>query len=161
MPSEPAITFRSAGRAGAGKEAQWSETTDITDFVRDAAHNREFIIHVANASSAEDSRATSAVSTKRATSLRVMVPTFVDRTRFLRRRLARIGSEMRGMEDLKAVCDAEAHRGARRLARGGLALLVTYWGAGARLTFWDLSWDVMEPVTYLSGLSMVICGYLW
>jgi hypothetical protein len=21
--------------------------------------------------------------------------------------------------------------------------------------------DVMEPVTYLSGLSMVICGYLW
>jgi len=47
------------------------------------------------------------------------------------------------------------------MAVAGFGGLVVYWGAVARLTFWDYGWDVMEPVTYLSGLSMVILGYLW
>ena len=65
------------------------------------------------------------------------------------------------MESLKRACDVEAHRGARRMAMGGFGILIVYWGAVARLTFWDYGWDVMEPITYLSGLSMVILGYLW
>ncbi|KAG7095983.1 hypothetical protein E1B28_006666 [Marasmius oreades] len=55
----------------------------------------------------------------------------------------------------------EAQRGARRMALGGFGMLVVYWAAVARLTFWDYGWDVMEPITYLSGLSSVVCGYLW
>ena len=89
------------------------------------------------------------------------VPSFADRTRFLRRRLARVEAELAQMETLKRTCDDAAHRGARRLAVGGFGMLLAYWGAVARLTFWDYGWDVMEPITYLSGLSMVILSYLW
>ena len=89
------------------------------------------------------------------------MPSFTDRTRFLRRRLARVEGTLAQMEALKRTCDAEAHRGARRVAVGGLGVLVAYWGAVARLTFWDYGWDVMEPITYLSGLSIVVLSYLW
>ena len=148
-----------------GKPLQWSESTDVADFIRDAARAAQFEIYVKGDAGAR--------------SIRVEVPTFVDRTRFLRRRLQRIEREVYDMEQLKRQCDIEAHRGARRMATGGLAMLVVYWGSVARLTFWDLGWyapriapvkkplsfiifrDIMEPVTYLSGLSMVILGYLW
>ncbi len=94
-------------------------------------------------------------------------------------RLNAIEHQLKGMEELKAQCDREAHRGARRMAVGGFGMLVVYWGAVARLTFWDYGWyvshtwkkrsteladtgrDIMEPITYLSGLSTVILGYLW
>ncbi|OBZ76838.1 Calcium uniporter protein 5, mitochondrial [Grifola frondosa] len=92
--------------------------------------------------------------------IRVDVPSFADRTRFLHRRLRMIDEELARMEALKRACDREAHRGARRMALGGFAMLLAYWGTVARLTFWDFGWDVMEPITYLSGLSSVIVGYL-
>jgi len=47
------------------------------------------------------------------------------------------------------------------MAVSGLGMLIVYWGAVTRLTFWDYGWEIMEPVTYLSGLSTVILGYLW
>ncbi|KAJ7130384.1 hypothetical protein C8R44DRAFT_775470 [Mycena epipterygia] len=93
--------------------------------------------------------------------LDVEVPTVADRTRFLRRRLDHINSHLSGMEDLKRACDHEARRGARRMATAGFGVLAVYWGTVARLTFWDYGWDVMEPITYLSGLSTVMAGYLW
>lgn len=74
------------------------------------------------------------------TLLDVEVPTFADRTRFLRRRLAIIEDKLREMEVLKQECDAEAHRGAKRMAVGGFGMLIVYWGAVARLTFWDYGW---------------------
>ncbi|KAF8639158.1 hypothetical protein AX17_001646 [Amanita inopinata Kibby_2008] len=94
-------------------------------------------------------------------SLDIEVPTFADRTRFLRKRLAIVDGQLQKMESLKRKCDREAHHGARRVAIGIFGMLITYWAAVARLTFWDYGWDVMEPITYLSGLSTVICGYVW
>ena len=72
--------------------------------------------------------------------IQVEVPSFADRTRFLRRRLQVVERELDGMETLKRQCDEEAHRGARRMALGGFGMLVVYWGAVARLTFWDYGW---------------------
>lgn len=164
-PEAPSISFRSTSPGG--RRLEWSESTDVGDFIRDAARATEFEIYVAESSHHPDR------------SVAVEVPSFADRTRFLRRRLERLEHELQSMEELKRRCDKEAHRGARRMAVGGLAMLVVYWGTVARLTFWDLGWcvaigraaasqtqcefnrDVMEPVTYLSGLSMVILGYLW
>ena len=57
------------------------------------------------------------------------------------------------MESLKRACDVEALRGTRRMAMGGFGILIVYWGAVARLAFWDYGWDV--------GLSMVTLSYLW
>ncbi|KAI8989238.1 hypothetical protein BD414DRAFT_330327 [Trametes punicea] len=147
-PETPIISFRSA--TPRGNTIQWSESTDVADFIRDAARTREFTICIADPGEHEPH-----------TEIPVEVPSFEDRTRFLRRRLAVVEKELAHMEELKKQCDEEAHRGARRMALGGFGILVMYWGVVARLTFWDLGWDIMEPITYLSGLSTVILGYMW
>ncbi|TBU47732.1 hypothetical protein BD309DRAFT_913372 [Dichomitus squalens] len=147
-PSTPAITFRST--TPRGRAIRWSDSTDVADFIRDAARTREFMVCIADAPGVEPH-----------TQIPVEVPSFADRTRFLRRRLAAVEHQLARMEQLKRACDMEAHRGARKMALGGFGILVVYWGAVARLTFWDYGWDVMEPITYLSGLSMVVLSYLW
>lgn len=123
-PATPNITFRSTSPKGI--DLQWSDSTDLGDFIRDAARAREFQLYLRDG--------------KQQQVLPIEVPTFADRTRFLRRRLEDIEQELRSMEALKRQCDREAHRGARKMAVGGLAMLVVYWGTVARLTFWDLGW---------------------
>ncbi|KAK0194686.1 hypothetical protein F5146DRAFT_1185839 [Armillaria mellea] len=128
---------------------QWSDSTDVGDFIRDATRSAKFRLCFTDG----EGRESNAIS--------VRVPTFEDRTIFLRRRLAIINAQLESMHEIKRMCDKEARRGAKRMAIGGFGMLVAYWGIVARLTFWDYGWDVMEPITYLSGLSTVICGYLW
>ncbi|KAI0649654.1 hypothetical protein C8Q79DRAFT_939766 [Trametes meyenii] len=150
-PDTSTISFRSV--TPRGYPIQWSESTDVADFIRDAARTREFTIRITSPG-IENEPDTH-------TEIPVEVPSFADPTRFLRRRLGVVEDELARMEETKRACDAEAHRGARRMALGGFGVLVVYWGGVARLTFWDYGWDVMEPITYLSGLSMVILGYMW
>ncbi|KAF7366798.1 Calcium uniporter protein 5, mitochondrial [Mycena sanguinolenta] len=153
-PATPNISFRSS--ASSGQQVQWSDSTDVGDFIRDAARHAEFSICISyDASSNSDTSEGSEVT------LDVEVPTVADRTRFLRSRLDFVGAKLKGMEALKKECDREAHRGAQRMATAGFGLLFVYWAGVARLTFWDFGWDVMEPITYLSGLSTVMAGYLW
>ncbi|KAI0767718.1 hypothetical protein C8Q74DRAFT_1282002 [Fomes fomentarius] len=147
-PATPSISFRST--TPRGHPIQWSDSTDVADFIRDAARTREFTVCITDQGEDEPH-----------TTIPVEVPSFEDRTRFLRRRLFTVEQELDRMEVLKRECDEEAHRGARRMSLGGFGILIVYWGAVARLTFWDYGWDVMEPITYLSSLSMVILGYLW
>ncbi|KAJ4496060.1 hypothetical protein C8J55DRAFT_445262 [Lentinula edodes] len=150
----PSISFRSTPSTSSPQDSrqfEWSDSTDIGDFIRDAARAAEFSIHITpDASNGGQEQV-----------ITVRVPTFADRTRFLRRRLDAINHQLATMEGLKRECDREARKGARRMALGGFGMLVVYWAAVARLTFWDYGWDIMEPITYLSGLSTVICGYLW
>ena len=122
---------------------QWSEATDIGDFIRSAARATEFDIHITIPvhkyfDDSDEKDNTEDVFDE--TVITVEVPTFADRTRFLRRRLEIITKELKDMEGLKEECDHEAHRGARRMAVGGFGLLVVYWGGVARLTFWDYGW---------------------
>ncbi|KAF8688128.1 Mitochondrial calcium uniporter, partial [Rhizoctonia solani] len=150
-PSATSITFQSIPHKPTTRETQWSDSTDIGDFVKEAAQNREFAITIApNKTKPEDQ-----------VKIHVLVPSFRSRTRFLRQRLEHVSNELSKMEEVKRECDHIAHRSARRLALGGFAMLLVYFGGVARLTFWDLGWDIMEPVTYLSGLTWIICGYLW
>jgi calcium uniporter protein, mitochondrial len=113
-------------RTPSGRRLQWSESTDVSNFIRDAARTKEFELQVKDGD----------IEKK----IAIEVPSFADRTRFLRRRLEAVEDELESMEKLKRECDGEAHRGARRMAVGGLAMLIVYWGAVARLTFWDLGW---------------------
>ncbi|KAJ7856543.1 hypothetical protein B0H13DRAFT_2078726 [Mycena leptocephala] len=145
-PATPNVSFRSASLAG--QQFQWSDSTDVGDFIRDAARHAKFSICIGYPEASE-------------VTFDVEVPTVADRTRYLRRRLEYIGGQLKGMEDLKRKCDKEAHHGARRMATAGFGLLAVYWGTVARLTFWDYGWEIMEPITYLSGLSTVMAGYLW
>ncbi|KAJ8083351.1 hypothetical protein PM082_009223 [Marasmius tenuissimus] len=160
-PETLSIAFRSSWGT-IDNQFQWSDSTDVGDFIRDAASAAEFTIHVSkDQDSVAGGEKKDSESHTNDVVIPVRVPTFADRTRYLRRRLDTINSELSSMESLKRECDAEAHRGARRMALGGFGMLVVYWAGVARLTFWDYGWDVMEPITYLSGLSTVICGYLW
>ncbi|GKZ85416.1 hypothetical protein AnigIFM56816_011187 [Aspergillus niger] len=138
---------------GGGRREQrfvrWSQSTEIGDFIRDAARAREFIVSVEGAPAGVHQ-------------IRVAVPSFDERTYFLRMRLRKISGRIKGIAEIKHECDALAHRGAQRVAMGGLGILAMWWYLVYRLTFeTDLGWDTMEPVTYLVSLSTLMGGYLW
>ena len=128
------------------KFVRWSSSTEVGDFIRDAARGKEFAVEIEGAEN----------------EIRVGVPSFNDRTHYLRARLRKTSRRIMDLAEIKRECDIAAHKGAQRVAVGGAFLLVGYWYTVYRLTFeTDLGWDVMEPVTYLVGLSTLICGYLW
>ncbi|PVI01689.1 DUF607-domain-containing protein [Periconia macrospinosa] len=137
--------------APADKEAErkfvrWSSSTEVGDFIRDAARGQEFLVEIEGAPD----------------SIRVGVPSFNDRTYYLRMRLRKTGKKISEMADVKKMCDEIAHKGAQRVAMCGLGVVVGWWGLVYKLTFGtELGWDVMEPVTYLVGLSTLIGGYIW
>ncbi|PNS20283.1 hypothetical protein CAC42_5733 [Sphaceloma murrayae] len=125
---------------------RWSPSTEIGDFIRDASAGRLFLISVEG----------------QPHPIPVAVPTFEERTYYLRMRLRKISKRIEGMAGLKHECDQLARQGAKRVAQLGFCGLVGWWYLVYRLTFeTELGWDVMEPVTYLVGLSTLIGGYLW
>ncbi|KAF2400699.1 hypothetical protein EJ06DRAFT_581781 [Trichodelitschia bisporula] len=125
---------------------RWSSSTEIGDFIRDAARGQEFAVEIEGAPR----------------DIRVGVPSFADRTYYLRMRLRKKSREIAHLADVKRECDAIAEKGAKRVAMAGGVALVVWWGVVYALTFkTDLGWDVMEPVTYLVGLSTLIGGYIW
>lgn len=168
--------YSGLGREGPDTEdgnnnfVRWSPSTEIGDFIRDAARGKEFAVEIEGAPE----------------QIRIGVPSFNDRTHYLRHRLRKTAAKIMSMAEVKKECDMAAHKGAQRVAMGGAGLLVGYWYVVYRLTFeTDLGWDTMEPVTvspsavpyytpfpfistvsngttqYLVGLSTLICGYLW
>jgi len=125
---------------------RWSPSTEIGDFIRDAARGKEFAVDIEGAP----------------TPIYVGVPSFQDRTYYLRMRLRKTAHRISALAGVKRECDELAHVGAKRVAQGGFMGLISWWGLVYYLTFkTDLGWDVMEPVTYLVGLSGLIGGYIW
>jgi hypothetical protein len=143
-------SYSGAGREGKGNDTgeyvRWSSSTEIGDFIRDAARAKEFEVEIEGHPEL----------------IKVGVPSFNDRTFYLRQRLRKVSKQISEMAALKQECDRIAHRGGQRLAMGGCAVLVAYWYTVYRLTFeTELGWDTMEPITYLVGLSSLIGGYMW
>lgn len=144
-PSDPEDTTIGEGGvesySGAGREAKnetegdfirWSASTEIGDFIRDAARAKEFEVEIEG----------------KPDSIKVAVPSFNDRTFYLRQRLRRMASRLSDMASLKNECDKAAHKTGQRIAMAGCGALVGYWYLVYRLTFeTDLGWDVMEPGT--------------
>lgn len=128
---------------------RWSQSTEIGDFIRDAARAEEFIVSIEG-------------SPAGLRHIRVTVPSFDERTYFLRMRLRKISRRIQSIAEIKHECDVVAHRGAQRVAIGGFGVLSFWWYLVYKLTFGtDLGWDTMEPVTYLASLSTLMGGYLW
>ena len=88
------------------KFVKWSLSTDIGDFVREAARGKEFIIQIEGC---ED--------------IMVEVPSFWDRTYYLRLRLRKVARKIRHQVAIKDECDELAHKSARQVALGGFGLL--------------------------------------
>lgn len=128
---------KSTPDGGRRRFVRWSSSTEIGDFIRDAARGKEIIIEIEGAD-----RET-----------HVDVPSFNDRTHYLRARLRKTASQIMAMTDVKRECDIAAHKSAQRVAICGAGLLVGYWYIVYRLTFeTDLGWDTMEPVTVSGDL---------
>ncbi|KAK6362945.1 hypothetical protein TWF730_000396 [Orbilia blumenaviensis] len=135
----------------------WSGSTEIGDFVRDAAAGHEeeemglqggFVIDIEG--------------TVDKSGVWVSVPSFNDRTVYLRKRYKSITKEIEGLVELKEKCDKLAQKTAQHMALGGFGAMIGWWGLVYFLTFnTSLGWDTMEPVTYLAGLSGIMAGYLW
>lgn len=138
---------------------QWAQATELGDFVQEAAQDSKFVIALH-----EEGQKPSITA--------IRVPTFEQRTQFLRARLGEVTTEIRSLLDIKSECDDLALKGAKRAAFGGFAGLVGCmyevavqrqsvvltesdldWGVVYWLTFHVYGWDLMEPVTYLTGLS--------
>lgn len=92
------------------KFVRWSSSTEIGDFIRDAARGKEFAVEIEGASK----------------EIRVGVPSFNDRTHYLRVRLRKTAGKLATMASLKKECDDMAHRSAQRLAMGGFGLLASW-----------------------------------
>ncbi|KAG6541438.1 hypothetical protein Mapa_017217 [Marchantia paleacea] len=69
--------------------------------------------------------------------------------------------ELMKLEQEKAVIDALAHKQVRRFLWTGLAVLTIQTALFFRLTFWELSWDVMEPVAFFLTTAGLIAGYTY
>ena len=154
-----------SGEEGERKFVRWSSSTEIGDFIRDAARGKEFAVEIEGASK----------------EIRVGVPSFNDRTHYLRVRLRKTSKKLANFANIKKECDQLANRSAQRLAMGGFGVLVTWWAAIYHFTFQtSYGWDTMEPITvgsfpssyacslltlsraqYLAGLSTIMIGYLW
>lgn len=125
---------------------RWSSSTEMGDFIRDAARGREFAIEVEGYN----------------LEMRVSVPSFNDRTYYMRMRMRRMSRQIDHLASIKRECDELAHRSAHRLAQGGFAALASWWGVVYYVTFQtEWGWDLVEPVTYLVGLTTIMGGYLW
>lgn len=119
---------------------RWSDSTEVGDFVQQAARVKRFSINLFPPRP-EGKGAT----------LEVVVPSFEERTRFLVARLRTVNAALKSLGGLKEKCDAEARSGARRMAAAGLGALVGYGAVVVRLTFWDLGWASLthgSPPTY-------------
>ncbi|KAJ5923484.1 hypothetical protein N7454_008729 [Penicillium verhagenii] len=128
---------------------RWSQATEVGDFIRDAARTREFIVSIEGVPSGKGQ-------------IRVTVPSFNERTYFLRMRMRKLSRRIQKIAEIKHECDELAQRGAQRVAIGGFGILSVWWYSVYKLTFeTDLGWDTMEPVTYLVSLSTLMGGYLW
>jgi calcium uniporter protein, mitochondrial len=115
-----------------GRFVRWSSSTEIGDFIRDAARGQEFAVEIESAPNA----------------IYVGVPSFKDRTFYLRMRLRKKSREIARFADIKRECDEVAERHAKRVAMAGGGILVAWWAVVYELTFrTELGWDVMEPVT--------------
>ncbi len=111
---------------------RWSLSTEIGDFIRDAARGSQFAIEIEGAPE----------------QILVGVPTFHDRTHYLRRRLRKLSQEIASLAAVKSECDKAAFQGARRVAMGGFGMLVGWWYLVYWLTFQtNKGWDLVEPVT--------------
>ncbi|CAL4913370.1 unnamed protein product [Urochloa decumbens] len=67
--------------------------------------------------------------------------------------------ELEAMEARKAAIDAEAAARVRRELWCGLGLVAVQTLGFMRLTFWELSWDVMEPVCFYVTSLYFMSGY--
>ncbi|KAM4703309.1 calcium uniporter protein, mitochondrial [Rhinophrynus dorsalis] len=81
--------------------------------------------------------------------------------RELHGRLEDLRGQLEPLEKLRVELSRRAEKRTTWVLWGGLAYMATQFGILARLTWWEYSWDIMEPVTYFItyGSAMAMYAY--
>ncbi|TVU27215.1 hypothetical protein EJB05_29811, partial [Eragrostis curvula] len=69
--------------------------------------------------------------------------------------------EFKQLQERKEEIDKLAHKQVRRILWCGLGFFICQVGLFFRLTFWEFSWDVMEPVAFFTTASGLLVGYAY
>ncbi|TQD80818.1 hypothetical protein C1H46_033653 [Malus baccata] len=70
-------------------------------------------------------------------------------------------AELKKLQEKKEEIDVLAHKQVRRILWAGLGVLLTQLGLFFRLTYWDFSWDVVEPLAYFTTTACIGVGYAY
>lgn len=69
--------------------------------------------------------------------------------------------ELKRLQEKKEEIDRLAHKQVRRILWSGLGLTMAQVGLFFRLTFWEFSWDVMEPIAFFTTTAGIIVSYAY
>nr|XP_014350357.1 PREDICTED: calcium uniporter protein, mitochondrial [Latimeria chalumnae] len=85
----------------------------------------------------------------------------LQRERELTGRLEHLKSQLEPLEKIKVEINKRAEKRTTLVLWGGMAYMAMQFGILARLTWWEYSWDIMEPVTYFItyGSAMAMYAY--
>ncbi|TYG43235.1 hypothetical protein ES288_D11G000400v1 [Gossypium darwinii] len=72
-----------------------------------------------------------------------------------------IRDELKRLQEKKEEIDVLAHKQVRRILWSGLGIIGAQYGLFFRLTVWEFSWDVMEPIAYFTTAIVVGIGYAY
>lgn len=65
------------------------------------------------------------------------------------------------LQEKKEELDELAHKQVRRILWTGLGFSILQVGLFFRLTFWEFSWDVMEPIAFFTTTTGLVIGYAY
>ncbi|XP_027332643.1 calcium uniporter protein 5, mitochondrial-like [Abrus precatorius] len=69
--------------------------------------------------------------------------------------------ELKMLQEKKEEIDVLAHKQVRRILWSGLGFGLVTVGLFFRLTFWEFSWDVMEPIAFFTTTTGLVIGYAY
>ncbi|XP_035671092.1 calcium uniporter protein, mitochondrial-like [Branchiostoma floridae] len=69
--------------------------------------------------------------------------------------------EIEPLEKVRKELATRAEKRTTFIVYSGLAYMALQFGLFARLTWWEYSWDIMEPVTYFTGYAMSMAAYAY
>ncbi|KAL6738380.1 hypothetical protein Aduo_011932 [Ancylostoma duodenale] len=83
----------------------------------------------------------------------------VGREKRLMQQLERAETELQPLHEKKVQIEKECEAHAERVMWAGFAAMGIQTGLFARLTWWEYSWDIMEPVTYFATYTTVVATF--
>jgi len=76
-------------------------------------------------------------------------------------RLAQVEAELATLEGVHMTVQKSGQRVADAVLMTGLCVLITQFFSFIYLTWWELSWDVMEPIAYIISLFYSLLAYVY
>ncbi|WKY07477.1 hypothetical protein Q1695_007158 [Nippostrongylus brasiliensis] len=83
----------------------------------------------------------------------------VGREKRMIEQLERAETELRPLQEQKLQIEKECEAHTERVMWAGFAAMGIQTGLFARLTWWEYSWDIMEPVTYFATYATVVATF--